>query len=136
MHLLNQPGFDFPVLLHIPILEDGYKQRGSYLGINAARGRATTALRKSVVSGKKEDFCHIGYLKKKSCSEIIGGRSIRFCKYDAEIIYPVPGGWGKQGWTIIELKKVRKTMFKDALLTSYCLVAPKNLAQQAGMDSF
>ena len=58
-----------------------------------------------------------------------------FCKYDPEVIYPVPGAWGKQGWTIIELGKVRKTMFKDALLSGYCLVAPKNLAQQVRMDS-
>ena len=43
-------------------------------------------------------------------------------------IYPVSGGWGKQGWTIIELKTVRKTLFKDALTTSYCTVAPKKLA--------
>lgn len=53
-----------------------------------------------------------------------------FCKFDNTIIYPVPGAWGKQGWTIIELKKVRKSMFKDALQQSYSLVAPKSFSQQ------
>ena len=53
-----------------------------------------------------------------------------FCKYDKGVVYPVPGAWGKQGWTIIVLKKVRKSMFRDALLLSYCLVAPKSLSQQ------
>lgn len=51
-----------------------------------------------------------------------------FSAYDKRVIYPVPGGWGKQGWTIIEIKKVRKAMFKDALRTSYLNVAPKTLA--------
>ena len=40
-------------------------------------------------------------------------------------ISPVQNAWGKQGWTIVDLKKVRKTLFKDALHTSYCEVAPK-----------
>ena len=85
---------------------------------------------------KKKIFATLDTLKKRVVVKLSEVDQSVFCKYDAEIIYPVPGGWGKQGWTIIELKKVRKTMFKDALLTSYCLVAPKNLAQQAGMDSF
>lgn len=42
-----------------------------------------------------------------------------FCAPAPGIIYPVPGAWGKQGWTIIELRKVRKTIFKDALHTAY-----------------
>lgn len=42
-------------------------------------------------------------------------------------INPVQNAWGKQGWTIIDLKKVRKSLFKDALHTSYCEVAPKKL---------
>jgi predicted DNA-binding protein (MmcQ/YjbR family) len=42
-------------------------------------------------------------------------------------ISPVQNAWGKQGWTIIDLKKVRKALFKDALLTSYNEVSPKRL---------
>jgi predicted DNA-binding protein (MmcQ/YjbR family) len=42
-------------------------------------------------------------------------------------ISPLPNKWGKQGWTIIDLKKVRKSLFKDALMTSYNEVAPKRL---------
>ena len=45
------------------------------------------------------------------------------------IIYPVKGSWGKQGFTVIELKKVRKALFVDALTTSYCVVAPEKLAR-------
>lgn len=44
-------------------------------------------------------------------------------------ISPIQNAWGKQGWTIIDLKTVRKTLFKDALNTSYNEVAPKRLKQ-------
>ena len=52
-----------------------------------------------------------------------------FCAFDKNVIYPVPGGWGKQGWTFIELKKVKATLCRDAVTTSYCAVAPKKLAE-------
>ena len=47
------------------------------------------------------------------------------------IIYPVANKWGKQGWTIIEMKKVHKDLFKDAVITAYCAVAPKKLADKS-----
>ena len=50
-----------------------------------------------------------------------------FCSFNNTIIYPANGAWGKQGWTIIDLKKVRKNMLKDALTTAYSEVAPKKL---------
>jgi len=53
-----------------------------------------------------------------------------FSNYNPAIIYPVPGAWGRHGYTVIELKKVRKSMFKDALQSSYCIVAPKTLSIQ------
>lgn len=45
-------------------------------------------------------------------------------------IYPVPNKWGKQGWTFVELETVRDDLFRDALITAYCEVAPKKLAEQ------
>jgi hypothetical protein len=53
-----------------------------------------------------------------------------FSGHDRTVIYPVPGGWGRQGWTKVELKKIRKDVFKDALTTAYCTVAPKKLAEK------
>jgi predicted DNA-binding protein (MmcQ/YjbR family) len=53
-----------------------------------------------------------------------------FCAFDKTIIYPVPGKWGLQGWTMIELKKIKKEMLIDALTTSYCTVAPKKLTEK------
>ena len=42
-----------------------------------------------------------------------------FCAFDKTIIYPVNNKWGKQGWTLVDLKKVRKDMLKDLLTTAY-----------------
>jgi predicted DNA-binding protein (MmcQ/YjbR family) len=53
-----------------------------------------------------------------------------FCSFDKTVIYPVPNGWGKYGWTNINLKKVRKETLLDALTTAYCTVAPPKLAEK------
>ncbi len=46
-----------------------------------------------------------------------------FCSFDKTVFFPVPNKWGKSGATFVELKKVRKDMFKDALTTAYNEVA-------------
>ncbi|WP_163408842.1 MmcQ/YjbR family DNA-binding protein [Flavobacterium ajazii] len=48
-----------------------------------------------------------------------------FCASSEKIFYEVPNKWGKQGWTIVELSKVRPEMFEDALMRSYENVASK-----------
>ena len=42
-----------------------------------------------------------------------------FCSIEKSVIYPVNNKWGKQGWTVIDLKKVRKDVLRDALTTAY-----------------
>jgi hypothetical protein len=42
-----------------------------------------------------------------------------FCSYDPTVFYPVPGGWGKKGSTFVDLGKVRKDIFKNALQIAY-----------------
>ena len=51
-----------------------------------------------------------------------------FCAIDPLVFYPVPGGWGKQGATFVELKNVRKDMLKDAMTIAWKGVAPKTIA--------
>lgn len=43
------------------------------------------------------------------------------------LIYPVPNNWGKQGWTHLEFQDIHPLLLKDAIITSYCTVAPKHL---------
>ena len=53
-----------------------------------------------------------------------------FCSYKKDTIFPVPGGWGKKGATFIDLKKVNKTIFNDALTTAWKTVAPPKLVEK------
>lgn len=55
-----------------------------------------------------------------------------FSAHDNSIIYPVPGAWGKKGYTYIDLKKVRKEVLADALQTSYRNTAPKKRPAKRG----
>ena len=48
-----------------------------------------------------------------------------FCDMNKGIIYPVAGGWGKQGATYIDLKKVKLKVLKDALSCGYNLIVEK-----------
>src|SRR5258706_6990009 len=50
-----------------------------------------------------------------------------FCSFNKEIIFPVPGGWGRQGSTFINLKKVKKSLFMDALTTAWKNMAPPKI---------
>ncbi len=49
-----------------------------------------------------------------------------FCTYDNSIFFPVPGFWGRNGSTFVELEKVKKQVFKDALTTAYYNVSGIN----------
>lgn len=42
-----------------------------------------------------------------------------FCSTDAAVFWPVPGTWGAKGATFVELSKVKKAIFKDALKTAH-----------------
>ena len=53
-----------------------------------------------------------------------------FCAFDKEVIFPVPGGWGKHGATFIDLKKVKKSMLLDALSTAWKTTAPTKLVEK------
>ena len=53
-----------------------------------------------------------------------------FCAYDKEVIFPVPGAWGKHGATFINLKKVKKSMLTDALTTAWKTTAPPKLVDK------
>ena len=53
-----------------------------------------------------------------------------FCSFDKNIIFPVPGGWGRRGATFFDLKKVKKPMLIDALGCAWKTTAPAGLVKQ------
>lgn len=80
---------------------------------------------------KKKIFATYDEANKRAClrlSEI--DQDVFSSAGNKTIIFPVDNKWGKQGWTLVELRKVKKELFVDALTTAYCEVAPKKLADQ------
>lgn len=74
---------------------------------------------------KKGIFATLLEEKQQVCVKLSPIDQSVFCAFDKDIIYPVNNKWGLQGWTIIELKKVKKSMLKDALTTAYNEVSKK-----------
>lgn len=79
---------------------------------------------------KKKIFATYDEKLKRACIKLSEIDQNVFSSADKTIIYPLENKWGKQGWTIIEMEKVHKDLFTDALTTAYCEVAPKKLAEQ------
>ncbi len=79
---------------------------------------------------KKKIFATYDDIKKRACIKLSEIDQNVFSSADKTIIFPVNNKWGKQGWTLIEMTKVKKDLFIDALTTAYCQVAPKKLADQ------
>ena len=82
---------------------------------------------------KKKIFATYDSKLKRACIKLSEIDQHVFSSADKTIIYPVDNKWGKQGWTIIEMPRVRKSLFIDALTTAYCEVAPTKLAEQIKM---
>lgn len=79
---------------------------------------------------KKRIFATYDVENKRACVKLSEIDQDVFSSADRTIIYPVSNKWGKQGWTLIEMKSVHKNLFIAALTTAYCEVAPKKLADQ------
>ena len=52
---------------------------------------------------------------------------------EPEMFRPVPGGWGKYGYTNLRLAKVDATTLKSALTMAWQNLAPKASAKRRGM---
>ncbi|MDR6843413.1 DNA alkylation repair protein [Flavobacterium granuli] len=79
---------------------------------------------------KKKIFATYDDKNKRACVKLSQIDQSIFSAADKTIIFPVDNKWGKQGWTLIEMKKVREDLFIDSLITAYCEIAPKKLADQ------
>ena len=80
---------------------------------------------KSSFRVKKKIFATYDDVNKRACIKLSAIDQDVFSSADKTIIYPVDNKWGKQGWTLIEMKRVNKSLFIDAVTTAYCEVAPE-----------
>jgi predicted DNA-binding protein (MmcQ/YjbR family) len=79
---------------------------------------------------KDKIFATLDSAKKQLVIKLSPEEQYAFGVFNKEAIFPVEGAWGKQGWTIVELDKIGEDIFRDALITSYCNVAPKKLGEK------
>lgn len=74
---------------------------------------------------KKRIFATLSEKEKKVVVKLSAVDQSVYCAIDKAVIYPVPNKWGLQGWTIIELSKVKKEILQEALTAAYLQAAPK-----------
>ena len=75
-------------------------------------------------------FATYDAVKERACVKLSEIDQDVFSSADKTVIFPVDNKWGKQGWTLIEMSKVREDVFIDALTTAFCEVAPKKLVDE------
>lgn len=78
---------------------------------------------------KKKIFAVINPIEGRATIKLNESDQYAFCAFDKSIIFPVPNKWGKHGWTHLNLKKISQEVLQEAIVTAYCTVAPKKLAQ-------
>jgi hypothetical protein len=73
----------------------------------------------------KRIFATLSETNHVACIKLSEMEQSVFCAFDKTIIYPVPNKWGNQGWTNIDLQKIRKDMLIDALTVAFNEVSRK-----------
>jgi predicted DNA-binding protein (MmcQ/YjbR family) len=68
---------------------------------------------------RKKIFLTLDSKSQKAVVKLSESDQSIFSAAHKEVIYPVPGGWGRHGWTMIELDKVKKIDLRAAIKTSY-----------------
>lgn len=76
----------------------------------------------------KKIFATLNLKENRICVKLSEIDQDVFSSFNKEVVCPVPNKWGKMGWTLVDLGKVRKDMLVDILTMAYCEVAPKRLA--------
>lgn len=74
---------------------------------------------------KKKIFATLSIEDKTLNLKFTPAEQFIFCPPESDVIYPVPGGWGRQGWTTINLAKANKKLVTAALKEAYRLRAAK-----------
>lgn len=70
-------------------------------------------------AGKKRIFTTLSEKENTATVRLTEVDQSVYSDIDSAMIYPVPNKWGKQGWTVIELKRVPLALVKEILQKAY-----------------
>lgn len=74
---------------------------------------------------KEKIFATLDNVHKKASLKLTEIDQSIYCQVRPPIAVPATGAWGKQGWTVIDLTKVPKSILAEALEKAFLHVAPK-----------
>lgn len=66
---------------------------------------------------------------KRACAKLSMIDQGIYSLVDKKVIFPVDNKWATQGWTFVDMQKIKKKLFDEVLTASYCLVAPRILVE-------
>ena len=70
---------------------------------------------------KKKIFATLSFEEKTLNLKFTPQVQMIFCPPGSDVIFAIPNGWGRQGWTTINLNKATNKLVKSALAESYKL---------------
>lgn len=74
---------------------------------------------------KKKIFATLSFGENTLNLKFTPAEQFIFCPPGSEVIFPIPNGWGRQGWTTIDLTKANKKLVSAALKEAYKIRAAK-----------
>ena len=74
---------------------------------------------------KKKIFATLSFEDKTLNLKFTPAEQFIFCPPGSDVIFAIPNGWGRQGWTTINLSKASKKLVTDALKEAYRIRAAK-----------
>jgi predicted DNA-binding protein (MmcQ/YjbR family) len=78
---------------------------------------------------RKKIFATYNHEEKRISVKLSPNDQDLFTSTDKTIIFPVPNKWGKLGWTLIDIRKIKTALLKEALVAAFCEVAPSGLSK-------
>lgn len=74
-------------------------------------------------AGNKRIFASLDEVRSQATFKLSETDQSVFCAFDKKFIYPVPGKWGKKGWTVFHLERLPSDLIEDALSLAHREVA-------------
>ncbi|MDN3656964.1 MmcQ/YjbR family DNA-binding protein [Ferruginibacter paludis] len=89
------------------------------LALSFAETEAAPHFDKTAFRFKTKIWATLDETEQVACFKLSLKEQSVFCAFDNSIIYPVKNKWGLQGWTLVDLRKIRLGMLKDIASVAY-----------------